>query len=55
MEQVKAATDVVSGSTILATLFGWLPEVSALFALVYTLIRIYETKTIQGLVDRFKK
>jgi hypothetical protein len=55
MEQVKNATDVVSASTITATLFGWLPEISALFALIYTLIRIFESKTVQDLIAKIKK
>lgn len=55
MENVKNATDVVSVSTIFATIMGYLPEISALFALIYTLIRIYETKTIQDFLGKFKK
>jgi hypothetical protein len=55
MEQVKNVTDVISVGTVTATVFGWLPEISALFALIYTLIRIYESKTVQDLIAKIKK
>jgi len=55
MEQVKNVGDVVSAGTVTASLFGYLPEISALFALIYTLIRIYESKTVQDLIAKIKK
>lgn len=54
MEHIKTTADVASGGTILASLLGYLPEISAAFALVYTIIRIYETRTISNLVKRIR-
>lgn len=55
MDTIKNATDVVSVSTIFATVIGYLPEISALFALIYTLLRIYENKTFQKLLSKLKR
>lgn len=55
MEHIKTTADVASGGTILASLFGYLPEISAAFALVYTIIRIFETRTIKGIISRFRR
>jgi len=38
--------------TVIGTLAEFLPPLAALFTIIWTAIRIYETKTIQGL---FKK
>lgn len=43
-------TGVISVS--FATFFGWLPDVTAAFALLYLLIRIWETETIKGWTKR---
>lgn len=44
----KTIGDAISISTVFATLAGWLPALAALASLIWTLIRIYETKTVQG-------
>lgn len=54
-EPAKHAIDAVSLTTAVATVAGWLPSVAAIFTIVWTGIRIYETKTIQHLVGRFRK
>ncbi len=41
-QQLKAIIDLTSLSTLIATLLGWLPNVAALFTLVWTGIQIYE-------------
>lgn len=46
-EHVKTAIDIGSAGTALATLAGWLPAIAALFTIVWTAIRIFETKTVQ--------
>ena len=51
-EQVKLAGDVVAGAGVFATLAGWLPPVAAAVTLIYTLVRLWETKTVQKLVAR---
>lgn len=49
---VKHIVDAVSIGTIVSTLAGWLPGAAALASLVWTCIRIYETKTVQSLLER---
>ena len=47
-ETTKHVVDALSVATVLGTLMEFLPSVAALFTIVWTAIRIYETKTIQG-------
>lgn len=51
-ETFKTTGDVLSVSTIVATLANWLPAGAAFFTIVWTLIRIYETKTVQRWIYR---
>jgi len=46
-EHAKHIVDAISIGGVLATLAGWLPAVAALFSIIWTAIRIYETKTVQ--------
>ena len=45
----KYVVDAVSMFTVLGTLVDFLPAVAAAFTIVWTLIRIWETKTVQKL------
>jgi len=47
-EAVKHIIDGASVITVLGTLVNILPSVAAIFTIVWTAIRIYETKTVQG-------
>ena len=47
-EHTKHIIDGASITTVMGTLMNWLPAVAALFSIVWTTIRIYETKTVQG-------
>lgn len=51
-DNIKHAVDAVSVSTTLAVLAGWLPYMAAFASLVWSCIRIYETKTVQGWLGR---
>jgi len=51
-EQVKIAGDLISVTTIGATLMQWLPPVAAILTIIWTGIRIYETKTVQRLIGK---
>ena len=51
-EATKHIVDALSVATVLGTLIDMLPSVAALFTIVWTAIRIYETKTVQGLLGR---
>jgi hypothetical protein len=46
-EAVKLITDGLSVVTVVGTLAGFLPAVAALFTIIWTGIRIYETETVQ--------
>ena len=53
-ESVKHAVDAVSVVTVVGTLMDILPAVAALFTIVWTAIRIYETDTVQRLLGKKK-
>lgn len=46
-EATKHIIDGVSALTVLGTLAQVLPPLAALFTIIWTLIRIYETRTVQ--------
>lgn len=46
-EGVKQVTDVLSVATVIGTLAEILPAIAALFTIVWTSFRIYETDTVQ--------
>ena len=48
----KAFLDILSVGTAIGTLMNILPAIAALFTIVWTGIRIYETDTIQSLLGR---
>ena len=52
IETAKALGDYVSIGTVVATLAGWLPALAALASLIWTCLRIYETKTVQGWINK---
>lgn len=47
-ESLKHIVDGVSVVTVIGTLANVLPAIAALFTIIWTAIRIYETKTVQG-------
>lgn len=51
-EGTKQVVDAVSVLTVVGTIGELLPPLAALFTLVWTGIRIYETETVQGLLGR---
>jgi len=51
-EAVKLAGDVLSITTVAGTLVGMLPSVAAIFTIIWTGIRIYETETVQRILGR---
>lgn len=54
-ESTKHAIDAVSFGTAVATVAGWFPSLAAIFTIIWTGIRIYETKTVQHIISRFRK
>ena len=51
-DSIKHAVDTVSIATVLGTLTHMLPSIAALFSIVWSAIRIYETKTVQDLINK---
>lgn len=47
-DSIKHAVDTVSIATVLGTLTHMLPSIAALFSIIWSAIRIYETDTVQG-------
>ena len=47
-EATKHAIDALSFITVLGTIVNILPAIAAVFTIIWTAIRIYETKTVQG-------
>jgi len=53
-EASKHIIDAVSIVTVLGTLAQILPAIAAAFSIVWTLIRIWETKTVQTFIKRLR-
>ena len=53
-EQLKSVGDALSLGTVLATIAGFLPAIAAIFTIVWTGLRIYESPTVQGWLNRRK-
>jgi len=51
-ETAKHVVDALSIITVVGTLVEMLPSIAALFTIVWTVIRIWETKTVQNLFGR---
>ena len=51
-EPTKQAGDFVSLGVVIATIADWLPAIAALLTIVWTAIRIWETRTVQSLLGR---
>ncbi len=51
-ETVKQIADAASVVTVVGTLAGVLPAMAALFTIVWTGIRIYETETVQKWLNK---
>ena len=51
-EGTKQIVDAVSVFTVVGTLGDMLPPMAALFTIVWTAIRIYETETVQRMLGR---
>ena len=52
MQETKEVIDIAAASTGVLTMISWLPPTASLFTIVWLGIRIYESETIQKLVNR---
>jgi FtsH-binding integral membrane protein len=53
-ETIKTVTDGLSLVTVIGTLAEILPAIAALFSIVWTGFRIYETQTVQKWLGKIK-
>lgn len=51
-EEIKHIADGLSIMTVIGTLADVLPAVAALFTIIWTGFRIYETETVKGWLKR---
>lgn len=51
-ESAKQIVDVMSVGTMLGTLGAILPPISALFTIIWVVIRIWETETVKGFREK---
>lgn len=47
--------DAIAVATVGAVLLQWLPVLAAGLTIIWTLIRIYETRTVQGWIAKWRK
>jgi hypothetical protein len=50
-DHAKSIIDLSSITVVLATLVEWLPAAAALASLIWSIIRIYETQTVQRWIE----
>ncbi len=55
IEHAKQVVDGLSMATVVGALVDLLPAIAAVFTIVWTGIRIYETKTVQKWLGKDKK
>ncbi len=51
----KNVLDVVAASLALGAVMDLLPPIAALLTVVYTVLRIWESHTVQRIIARFRK
>jgi len=51
-EHLKQTLDIVSITTVFGTLMGILPSIAALLSIVWSVVRLYETQTVQKLIAK---
>jgi|TARA_R110000823_G_C15853825_1_gene492455 hypothetical protein len=52
VEEGKEVIDIAAASTGIMSLAAWLPPTASLFTIIWLGIRIYESETIQKLVNK---
>jgi hypothetical protein len=53
-ETAKTTVDAISIVTVIGTLAEVLPAMAALFTIIWTALRIYETRTVRKLLGKDK-
>jgi hypothetical protein len=52
VEEGKEVIDIAAASTGILSLAAWLPPTASLFTIIWLGIRIYESETIQKIVNK---
>tara|TARA_R110000868_G_scaffold240686_1_gene495190 strand:+ start:931 stop:1110 length:180 start_codon:yes stop_codon:yes gene_type:complete len=55
IESTKDVIDVAAASTALLTLAAWLPPTASILTIVWMVLRIYESDTVQSIVNGTNK
>ena len=53
-ENIKQVIDGLSMATVIGTLVDILPAIAAGVTIVWTIIRIFETKTVQKILNEYR-
>jgi len=51
-EEAKTIVDGIAVSGGIATIAGWLPDITALLTIIWLSLRIWESDTVQGWMDK---
>jgi hypothetical protein len=51
-DQEKHIVDILSIGGVISTVVGWLPDIAAFLSIVWAVIRIYETDTVQKWLNK---
>ena len=55
LDETKDVIDVAAASTALLTLAAWLPPTASILTIVWMILRIYESDTVQSIVNGTNK
>ena len=55
LDETKDVIDVAAASTALLTLAAWLPPTASILTIIWMVLRIYESDTIQSIVNGTNK
>jgi hypothetical protein len=55
LHELTKVGDALSVALVVATIAQWLPAIAAGLSIVWTVIRIFETSTVQRLLGRAKE
>ncbi len=55
LDETKDVIDVAAASTALLTLAAWLPPTASILTIIWMVLRIYESDTVQNLVNGTNK
>jgi uncharacterized membrane protein YqgA involved in biofilm formation len=54
LDILKSTLDGISLGIVFTTIMGWMPSAAALLTVIWTLIRIWESRTVQEIRNRRK-